>query len=274
MRNGLEQVLRELDAMERTAHRQSPLHRLDARAKLITTVVFLVTMLSIPLSRLSEILLCFIFPLVTASMGGLNYSRIFRRSLIVLPFVIFIGGFNLFYDREPAFRIGSLTVTDGWVHFISIILRGLLSVQALIVLVDSTGYYNLCRSMQRLGVPSVFTTQLLFVYRYTYVLLEEALVLSRARDARSFGRRSYPLKVWGTLIGQLLVRTFERAGRIHCAMLARGFTGRIPPPIYDRPAWKMRDTAYLVLWSAVLILIHAFHPVETLSTLINRSSIP
>lgn len=148
---------------------QSPLHRTDARSKLLVTVVFLVTMLSVPLCRLPELLLFFVFPIVACAMGGLSYGTIFRRSLVVLPFVVFIGVFNLFYDREPVFRIGTLAVTAGWVSFLSIVLRGLLSVQALLVLIGSTGYYGLCRSMQRLGVPAVFTTQLLFVYRYLYV---------------------------------------------------------------------------------------------------------
>ena len=122
--------------------------------------------------------------------------------------------------------------------------------------------------MQRLGLPSVFTTQLLFVYRYLYVLIEEALAMRRARDARSFGRRSYPLKVWGTLVGQLLIRTFERAELISRAMLARGFTGRIPADVFESPAWKMRDTVFLAAWCSALLLLRLFHPVETLSTLI------
>ena len=163
MKNRLQHVLCALDAMERTARMQSPLHRTDARAKLLVTVVFLVTMLSVPPYRLPELLLFFVFPIFTCAMGGLRYGPIFRRSLVVLPFVAFIGVFNLFYDREPVFRVGALVVTAGWISFLSIILRGLLSVQALLVLIGSTGYYRLCRSLQQLGVPAVFTTQLLFV---------------------------------------------------------------------------------------------------------------
>ena len=77
--------------MERTARMQSPLHRTDARSKLLVTVVFLVTMLSVPLCRLPELLLFFVFPIVACAMGGLSYGTIFRRSLVVLPFVAFIG---------------------------------------------------------------------------------------------------------------------------------------------------------------------------------------
>lgn len=260
MRNRLQHALSELDAVERTACGRTLLHGIDARAKLLATVVFLVAMLSVPLRELDRLLLFFIFPIVSAALGGLRFGPIFRRSLVVLPFVAFIGVFNLFYDREPVFRIGSLVVTEGWVTFLSILVRGLLSVEALLVLVYTTGYYRLCRSMQRLGVPSIFTTQLLFVYRYLYVLIEEALAMQRARDARSFGRRSYPLRVWATLVGQLLMRTFDRAERISRAMLARGFTGRIPDGISERPAWNVRDSVFLAAWCAAAILLRTIHP--------------
>ncbi|MDD3108585.1 MAG: energy-coupling factor transporter transmembrane component T, partial [Alistipes sp.] len=112
---------------------------------------------------------------------------------------------------------------------------------------------------------SVLSTQLLFVYRYLFVLLQEALSMTRARDARSFGRRSYPLRVWGVMIGQLLIRTFERAERIHRAMLSRGFDGRIrsltiPPP------WQRRDTLFLSVWGAVFVVLRFLHPIEGLTS--------
>ena len=142
--------------------------------------------------------------------------------------------------------------------------------QALLVLIGSTGYYRLCRSLQQLGVPAVFTTQLLFVYRYLYVLIEEAAAMQQARDARSFGRRSYPLKIWGTLVGQLLIRTFDRAEQISRAMLARGFSGRIPEGVFERPAWRMRDTLFLAVWCSAFVLLRLCRPAENLSMLINN----
>lgn len=265
----LQYVLSELDALERTADRRTPLHGIDARAKLLATTLFLATMLSVPLSRPADLALYFAFPILCAAMGGLGYGTIFRRSLIVLPFAAFIAAFNLFYDREPAFRIHQIVVTRGGVLFLSTLLRGLLSVQALLVLIAATGYYRLCRAMQRLGAPAVFTAQLLFVYRYVYVLIEEAMAMQRARDARSFGRRSYPLRIWGTLVGQLLIRTFDRAERISRAMLARGFTGRLPGGLSARTSWSRRDTLFLAGWSAALMLLRLFSPAEAVGNLLN-----
>ena len=264
----LQQALCELEALERSARAQTPLHRLDARAKLLTTAVYLVTMLSVPLAQLSEILLYALFPLLTAAMGGLRPGALLRRSLVVLPFAAMIGVGNLFYDRVPVFQLGALTVTDGGIAFLSIVLRGVLSVCALLVLVGTTGFFGLCRGLQRLGVPRLFTVQLLFVYRYLYVLIDEAIHLSQAREARSFGRRTLPLRVWGPMIGQLLIRTFDRAEQIHHAMQARGFTGRIPDGMGPRTHWRRAETLYLLGWSAALLLARCFGPVETLTRLL------
>lgn len=268
MKNRLQSALLALESLETAARQESPLHRTDARAKLLTTTVFLTTVLSVPLARLSEILLYALFPILTAAMGGMRYTSIFRKSLLVLPFVALIGIFNLFYDRTPAFRLGTLIVTEGWISFLSILLRGLLATQVLLILVGSTGIHALCRSMQRLGMPRIFAVQLLFVYRYLHVLLDEACRMAQAREARSYGRRTFPLRVWGPLVSQLLIRTFERAEQIHRAMLARGFDGRIPDCTGSETPWRSQDTVFLTTWSAALLLARLCWPVETLTRLL------
>jgi cobalt/nickel transport system permease protein len=76
-------------------------------------------------------------------------------------------------------------------------------------------------------VPSLFVSQLLFLYRYLFVLMEEAMRVVRARDMRSFGRRGTGARVFVRIAGTLFLRTVERAERIYGAMLARGFRGEV-----------------------------------------------
>lgn len=267
MKNRLQHALCALDALERNALTESPMHRLDARAKLLATTVYLAAMLSVPLPRLSEILLYALYPMTTAALGGMRLGPLLRRSLAVLPFVALIGVFNLLYDRTPVLQVGRMTVTEGGIEFAAILLRGILSLAALLVLIGTTGFHALCRAMQRMGIPRFLTLQLLFVYRYLRVLLEEALAMSRACDARSFGRKHPVLRVWGTLVGQLLLRTFDRAEQIHRAMLARGFRGRIPDCTAEKTHWRNADTAYLAGWTAALLLTRLSYPVENLTRL-------
>lgn len=266
MKNRLEQTLYVLDSMERTSQQSSPLHSIDARAKAITTLVFLVAMLTVPLRNLSDLILFFIYPILLSSMSGVGYGRVFSRSLIVIPFVALIGIFNPILDRTAVFNVGGVVVTSGWITFLSIVIRGILSVEAVLILLYTTGFYRLCRGLQRLGIPSLFTSQLLFVYRYTYTLLQEALSMNRAREARSFGNSAHSMRQWGIFIGQLLLRTIERAERINRAMLSRGFDGTIHIIVEAR--WRIGDTMFCLIWAIVLSALRLLHPIERLSSII------
>lgn len=263
----LEKAIDELNRPEQTEEQCSPLHTLDARAKLLVTLLFLLTVLSIPLTNLSTLILFTVYPVVSCAMAGIRYGIIFKRSLIVLPFILLIGIFNPLLDRQVMFYWEGVGITYGWITFVSILIRGLISVQAVFVLIFTTGFYNLCRGMGHLGISSLLITQLLFVYRYISVLLQEALNMSRARTARSFGRKSYPVKMWGIFIGQLLIRTIERSERIHRAMLSRGFTGTIHSISSTR--WRLRDTLYLLSWAILFLIVRLCHPAGIFNVFIN-----
>lgn len=263
----LEKAIDELNRMERTAEQCSPLHTLDARAKFLVTLLFLLTVLSLPLIDISSLILFIVYPIVSCAMAGISYGSIFKRSLIVLPFILFIGIFNPILDKQVVFYLGGVGITSGWITFFSILIRGLVSVQAIFILILTTGFYNLCRGMGHLGVPSLLITQLLFVYRYVSVLLQEALNMDRARTARSFGRKSYPVRMWGVFIGQLLIRTIERSERIHRAMLSRGFTGTIEGVSYSH--WRFRETFYLIFWILLFLVLRFCHPTGIFNVFMN-----
>lgn len=245
----LEKALSEFNEVEHASRGGSLLHRLDARGKTIVTLIYIIAVLSVSLDAFQGIVIFWIFPIIACAMGGISYGEVFRKSLYTLPFIAFIGIFNPVFQREPMLVAGGVTISKGWVEFVSILLRGLLSVQIVLVLIMSTGFYRVCRGLSRMGVPSVFTTQLLLVYRYIYVLVEEAIDMDRARKSRSYGRKGYGFRMWGTFVGQLLIRTVARAQRIHLAMLSRGFTGELHSLVKSH--WRMRDTVFVAV-SAML----------------------
>ena len=106
----------------------------------------------------------------------LTYARVFRKSLVTLPFILLIGVMNPVFDHRVAMTVCGVDVWAGWISFISIVVRGLLSVQAALLLVYVCGFNGVCRALGRLGLPSVMVTQLLMVSRYMQTLGEEAVV--------------------------------------------------------------------------------------------------
>ena len=231
----------------------------DPRCLLLVTILYLITVLSLPVGSLGMLIWFALYPIVESPLCGLSYYTVFVRSLVVLPFVAFIGVFNPVIHTETAFCVAGVAVSQGWVEFMSILLRGLLSMQAVVILISATGFVGMCRSLGRLGVPSFLTTQLMLIYRYLTVLLQEALSMRRAREARGFGRKTMPIKVWGPFVGQLFLRTVARSQRIHRAMLARGFNDTFPPNPKDRTLWRLSDTAVLCCWAIIFIAMRMFN---------------
>src|SRR6185369_14326623 len=130
-----------------------------------------------------------------------------------------------FFDRAVLVQLGPFGVSGGVISFASIVMRAVLTVGSAIILVCITGFPDICRALESMGMPQAFTIQLLFLYRYIFVLTEEGGRVSRARHFRSFDGKGLGMKTYGSLLGHLLLRTWLRAERIHMAMLARGFDG-------------------------------------------------
>jgi len=213
--------------MDTLASADSPLHRLDPRIKLMTTLVFIVTVVSFDRYAFSELIPFFLFPIFQISLGGLPTGYLLRKVLMISPFAVLIAIFNPWMDREVLFHIGSIGVSGGWVSFFSIMERFLLTATAALVLIASTGFNTVCTALARLGVPLPFVVQLMFLYRYIFVLTDEASRMVRAVSLRSFHSGGMGFKTYVPMMGHLLLRTLDRAQRIHLAMLSRGFDGHI-----------------------------------------------
>lgn len=224
------------------------LHRRDPRATTLATLAYVATVLSVAPTSLPSLLLLGVFPIVGSSLAGIAYLTVVRRSLYALPLVLLVGAANPLLKREPMLLVGSVAISSGWVEFVAIGVRGLLSIQMAIVLLVGTGFYRIIRGLRRMGLPTMLASQLLLVYRYVGVLVDEAIDMERARASRSYGRRGFGPRMWGVVAGQLLLRAAERARRVHMAMMARGFMGEMPTTVAaDSGGWRAADTFFLLL---------------------------
>lgn len=216
-----------LGRLDILSYKNTLIHRLDARIKVIAAFAFIVTVVSFPKYALTGLIPFFLFPVLAFSLGDIPVWLILKKVLCMSPFAVFIGIFNPFFDQHVMCSILGISVTGGFVSFFSILLKFFLTICTALLLIATTSFPGICHALSTLGVPKVFIAQLLFLYRYIFVLMEEAMRMVRARDMRSFGAKGQGMKVFAGLIGTLLLRTVERAERIYHAMLSRGFTGTI-----------------------------------------------
>lgn len=243
--------------MDTLARGNTPLHRLDPIAKIITTLVFISVVVSFGKYDVSALIPLLIYPVALGAVANLPFLFLAKRILLVAPFAVMMGLFNPILDREILIQIGSVHISGGWVSYLSIMVRFLLTVGSVLVLIAITGFDNICTGLDRLGLPRAFTVQLQFLHRYIFVLADEAARLSRARSLRVFGARGMGVRVFGSLAGQLLLRTIDRAQRIHLAMCCRGFDGTVP--VIRTFQIGVTELVFVTGWSSLFLLLRFYN---------------
>jgi cobalt/nickel transport system permease protein len=246
----------DLKRLELLADGDSPIHVLDARAKVLVTFVFIIAVVSCNRYELARLLPFFIFPAVMIGLAGLPPLYIARKIALLSPFVLMVGLFNPFFDRTVLYQIGHVEISGGWISLLSLLIRSLLTVGAACILVGTTGFTAVCQALERLGIPPILAVQLLFLHRYIFVLADETDRASRARELRSCGKKGLGIVSFGSLVGHLLLRTWQRAERIHTAMLARGFVGRFHAHRQSR--FGMSELCFLSGWATLFIALRTF----------------
>lgn len=256
MATRIESALVDLGRLDSLAAGDSAIHRLDPRIKVLATVVFVVCVVSFDKYVLGAMLPFVLLLVLAAGFADIPMGFLFRKLVLVSPFALLLGMFNPLLDQQPLLHLGSLSISGGWVSFGSIMLRFALTVGAMLILVAITGFNGVCMALERLGMPRIFAVQLLLLYRYIFVLMDEGMRVYRARELRSFQGRGLGMRTFGHLIGSLLLRTLDRAQRIHQAMLCRGFDGTIRT---KRPLHMQgREMVWLFLWCALLVVLRRY----------------
>jgi cobalt/nickel transport system permease protein len=191
------------------------------------------------------------------TIGEIPFMFIVKKVFLVSPFAIFIGIFNPLLDSGQVLIFNGLTISAGWLSFFSIMLKFTLTVSTALLLIATTSFPNVCHALRQLGLPSLFVSQLSFLYRYIFVLMEETMRIVRARNMRSYGERGKGIRIFVRIVGILFIRTVERAERVYFAMLSRGFQGDMPS--LKRFGIKAGDVIFAVS-VAVFLYIFRFYP--------------
>ena len=224
----------ELRQMDELAAADSPVHRLNPLCKLLVTVFYIVTVVSYPKYDLSGLVVMVLYPVVLFQAAEIPVSLCFRKLRIVLPLVCAVGLVNPFLDHTPLLRLGALTITGGVVSMVTLMLKGVFSLMASFLLIATTSIDTLCAALRMLHVPDILTTLLLLTYRYIGVMLEEVSIMTEGYALRAPGQKGIHISAWGSFLGQLLLRSMDRAEALYQSMLLRGFRGayyyaEVPP---------------------------------------------
>ena len=253
--------------------RTSPVHAADARLKFVLTVAFILTASLTPIAAWPVYVMLFALILSVEILSGLGIGYVLKRASLALPFVLAalpviftVKGTELF--RLPVGAWVLTATVEGLERFVSVALKSWLSVQAAIVLASSTPFPELLQAMRAVRIPRLLVAMFGLMWRYLFVLVDEALRLIRARAARSGqsgetsqrhapsvversgGSMTWRARVTGGMAGNLFLRAFERSDRIYMAMLSRGYDGEARA----LPLASMNGVARGILTASLVLL--------------------
>lgn len=254
--NKASQAWSEILAMDELSGGDSAIHRLHPLAKLLATLLYILLVVSFDKYDLSGIAVMVLYPVVLYRLAEIPISTCFYKMRYVLPLVMAVGIVNPFLDTVPMVRLGGITVSAGVISMVTLMLKGVFSLMASFLLMATTKVDLLCASLRRLHVPELIITLFLLTYRYISVLVEQVAIMSDAYALRAPGQKGIHISAWGSFLGQLLLRSMDRARELYQSMLQRGFNGSFA--YLTVPAFTGRDGLFLVLSAAVLFAVRWF----------------
>ncbi|MEM9089680.1 MAG: cobalt ECF transporter T component CbiQ [Cyanobacteria bacterium P01_F01_bin.53] len=247
---------------------RSPLHTWTPRLKLLSLGLLMFAFAAIRQQPL-------VLPMfgVTASiyvLSGLPLSFLLQRlrypGLFIFMLVLILpltSGDTVLWQwgpvalRQEGLMAMSLVVS----RFVCILTLGF-------VLLGTTPFAVLLRSLRSLGLPTLLADMTLLTYRYLFETADMLSTMQRSMRLRGFGhtRRRWfsldkrDLQRLASLLGTLLIRSYERADKIYTAMRLRGY-GRLRQP----PAQPKADAGSLLLTATVIAIAVAFFATELLT---------
>lgn len=233
--------------LDELSFKNTIIHRLNPVVKLIVTLMYSILIVSFDKYDIIRLIPYIFYPIIIFNLADIPFIPILKRVLFVFPIVIGIGIFNPILDKEIYVILLGISISSGWVSFISLLIKCLFTVLAALLLISTTKIESIAYALRKLFVPKIFIMQLLFTYRYIYVLIEEISRVLKAYHLRSAMKKGVSFKNAGSLLGQILLRSFDKATRIYNAMRLRGFEGEYI--FEDKKSMNIASISYLLLWT-------------------------
>jgi cobalt/nickel transport system permease protein len=231
---------------ERIARQSGLLQSLDPRVKLVSTLGVL---LAISLSRsLPVILALYLVTLALAWASAVPLGFFVKRVWLFMPFFTGVVALPaLFVVPGPPLAylpLGLVITRPGLMTALFLLLRVGASVSTAVLLVLTTPWNSVLKSLGVLRVPDVFVVILGMTYRYIFLLLRVTGDMFLSRESRVVGRMSpaEERRMLTASAGVLLSRSLRLSEEVYLAMQSRGLYGY--PRTMDTFRMRPRDWLY------------------------------
>jgi len=241
---------------EELARQPGWLQRIDPRAKVL---MFLIALIAASASTsLGVLVALYVLILAVARASRLPFDFFVKRvwlgiplfaGIVIVPSIFLAAGPRLFDFTLGPMHLGVSAV--GLWSAVVFVARVGVSVSLAVLLVLTTPWADLLKSLHSLKVPHVFVLVLSMTYRYIFLFLHTLNGMFEARKSRIVARLGGGEdRRWITRsMGALMSRSFKMSNDVYSAMLARGFTGEIR----TYSTYRMRAIDWLALAATLVV---------------------
>ena len=248
--------------MDQLAARSSMIHNMTPLSKLWIAVFYILVTVSFHKYDISGLFVMVLFPLLGYQLSYIPVRTCFHKLRVVMPLVCAVGLLNPFYDRQILITIGSVGISGGVISMLTLMMKGVFCLMMSFLLVATTGITGICSALRQIHCPEVITTLLLLTYRYISLLLEEVSTMTTAYHLRAPGQKGIRMSAWGSFLGQLVLRSMDRAQGLYESMMLRGFHGEFHSAVESKGS--RADSAAVSVICSICVLACRWYNIPAL----------
>ena len=240
------------------ASKQSPIHNLEGRIKLITSI--LIILICVTSKELFIPIILEIMLLIILKIANLSYIDSAKRLLMLLPF----GGAIIIF--QPFIQPGNIIWSYSWLHIsdfglnwaILLFIRMIVCLTTIIIYSSTTPLQEMASSFRKLKMPRDLAMILSIMVRFLFLFIDELTSIRKSQKSRNFNIHSkntpykWRVKQVGYTIGMMFLKSYEQGERVHRSMVSRGFSDA--SEMFDeKKSPEKSDYAFII--SIILIII-------------------
>ena len=239
--------------LEALARRENWLNATHGLAKLLVTVVYIICVASVNKYDLQKVILFMVYPVFLFTAIDIPVKVFLKKMILPIGLGASLGILNPLLDKNLLMLTHSFTVSAGWLSLLVLFIKSSLSISAAFLLVATTPIEEIVGGLRKLKFPKLMAVQLLIMFRYITIMIEEFERALTAYSLRAQGRRALEWKSWGSFMGQIFIRSSKRSYRLYESMKLRGFNGSFDH-VFSRKVGLI-DAGYFFTWTGLLVII-------------------
>ena len=246
--------------IEKETMKESVLHSLDGRIKLISLILIIVY--AVFSTQIIVLISLEAYVLLLIYISNISFKQAFMRILVLLPFTIFIIAFQPFiHPGTVIYTIPfGITVTYEGLMFAALLFsRVIVTLSCIVVLSSISPMQEVVQSFRKLGMPRDFAMIFSLMIRFISLFYDELNKIMKAQKSRNFDIFNkntaylWRLKQLAYTTMMMFLRSYDHGESVYLSMLSRGYSDQ--SKLYQDRNKRIGKNEYVFIITTVFLIV-------------------